>query len=176
MIRPYWSVTLVILIIIPGFGIFDLADDYRHGSHASHMIAEAVMVLICFEPIRRIVTELRRQRKKIQELQQKKADLSDELVKWKNDTRKIRAYIRDSIESQFRNWQLSQSESEVAFLILRGFSFDQIADLLKKSERTVRKQAGNIYEKAGFNSRAAFVGFFLEAIFELDDEPSFSVS
>ncbi len=159
--------------MILGLGVIDIADDYTHGSDIPHLFTEILLVGVCMELIRRVLSRSRHQEEKIKQLEREGLELDKSLMKWKMETESLRNTIRESIESQFRSWGLSRSETEVAFLTLRGFSFEQIASLLKKSERTVRKQAGSVYEKSGFPGRAAFVGFFLESLFELDEEPSF---
>lgn len=173
MKKTYTIFYLLFLFLVLGFGVFDIIDDYIHGSDLPHLMWEILLVGACVELMRRVWGKYRRQEDKIVQLEKEGLELDQSLMKWKKETESLRNTIRESIESQFTSWELSRSEMEVAFLTLRGFSFEQIANLLKKSERTVRKQAGSIYEKSGFPGRAAFVGFFLESLFELDEEPSF---
>ena len=52
------------------------------------------------------------------------------------------------IDKQFADWSLTMSEKEVALLLLKGLSHKEIADIRKTSEKTVRQQAGQVYEKA----------------------------
>ena len=54
---------------------------------------------------------------------------------------------------------LSKRESEVLNLLARGFSFNEIGDLLKISRSTVATYVKNIYQKLEVNSRS-------EAVFE----------
>jgi DNA-binding NarL/FixJ family response regulator len=173
MKKTYTVFYLLFLLMILGLGVFDITDDYVHGSDLPHLMAEILLVGACVELIRRVWKKYRHQEDEIERLEKEGLELDKSLVNWRKETELLRNTIRESIESQFISWGLSSSEIEVAFLTLRGFSFEQIASLLDKSERTVRKQAGAIYEKSGFSGRAAFVGFFLESLFELDEEPSF---
>lgn len=73
------------------------------------------------------------------------------------------------IEAQLKAWRLTPAETQVALHIVRGLNFHQIADLLEKSERTVRQQAISIYAKAGFRNRAEFTGHFVENLHRLED-------
>lgn len=57
---------------------------------------------------------------------------------------------------------LTQAESEIGLLILKGFSHQEIADIRSASERTVREQARALYRKAGLTGRASLSAFFLE--------------
>jgi DNA-binding NarL/FixJ family response regulator len=67
-----------------------------------------------------------------------------------------------AIEKQLRLWRLTDAESEVALLMLKGFSHKEVASLRGTSEATVRQQARAVYEKTGLSGRAAFCAFFLE--------------
>ena len=67
-----------------------------------------------------------------------------------------------SIASKFEEWKLSPAESEVAWMILKGLSFKEIAQARGTSERTVRQQAQSIYSKSGLNNRSDLSGYFLE--------------
>ena len=70
------------------------------------------------------------------------------------------------IETDFRNWKLSDAEVAVGWLILKGFSFQEIANNRQTSERTVRQQAQAIYNKAGISGRSELSAYFLEDFFD----------
>lgn len=69
---------------------------------------------------------------------------------------------RSEITRQLNDWGLSVAEIEIAWMILKGLSFKEIASARGTSERTVRQQAQGIYAKSGLGSRAGFAAFFLE--------------
>lgn len=73
------------------------------------------------------------------------------------------------VETALKAWGLTPAEVDVALWIVRGLNFYQIADLLGKSERTVRQQAIAIYAKAGFRNRSEFTGHFVETLYDLKD-------
>jgi DNA-binding CsgD family transcriptional regulator len=70
-----------------------------------------------------------------------------------------------AIQQQFRAWQLSASEGDVAMLMLKGLSHKEIANLRNSSSATVRQQAAAVYVKSGLASRAELAAFFLEDLF-----------
>lgn len=95
--------------------------------------------------------------------------LTQEIIKQHKDAREWSKKAEDLlsglsgiINEQLEKWQLSQAEKEVALLILKGLSLKEIATLRSTSERTVRQQATQVYEKAGVNNRAELSAFFLE--------------
>lgn len=70
--------------------------------------------------------------------------------------------VAAAIGDEFRRWRLSDAETAVAWLVLKGLSHKEIAALRGTSEATVRQQAHVAYEKAGLKGRAAFCAYFLE--------------
>ncbi|MBV6493808.1 MAG: hypothetical protein LDLANPLL_01831 [Turneriella sp.] len=138
------------------FSAYDLFVDIRADVGIVHISLQIFMSLILFAQMLFLFVNLVIVRVRIQALGQ-----SIQLFKTKT---------RAVIERQFRTWQLSEAEKKVAFFILRGYDFGQIADFLEKGERTVRAQAIAIYRKTGFRSRAEFTGFFVETILMTDED------
>lgn len=69
---------------------------------------------------------------------------------------------RSAITRQLHEWSLSTAEIEIAWMVLKGLQFKEIAGARGTSERTVRQQAQAIYAKSGVTSRTEFSAFFLE--------------
>ncbi len=76
--------------------------------------------------------------------------------------KEISVGISSSIDRQFQDWNLTQNEQEIGYLLLKGFSLREIADLRFCAEITVRQQCAKIYHKASLDSRTQFSAFFLE--------------
>ena len=72
--------------------------------------------------------------------------------------------LRDFIEERFNRWRLSPSEGEIAWFLLHGYSFQEIAESRDTKEKTVRQQASSIYSKSETANRSEFVALFLEDI------------
>jgi DNA-binding CsgD family transcriptional regulator len=68
------------------------------------------------------------------------------------------------LQVQFEEWSLTQTEKEVALLLLKGLSFKEIASVRSTLEKTVRQQASSIYKKAGVSGRHSFSAWFIEDI------------
>ena len=73
-----------------------------------------------------------------------------------------RAEFDQTIDAQLSNWNLSVSEKEVAFLLLKGMSLKELAEIRKTTEKTARAQSIAIYSKAGLAGRSELSAFFLE--------------
>ena len=74
-----------------------------------------------------------------------------------NRNRLLAGELATGIEEQMEAWRLTRSEKEVAWLIIKGFRFAEIADLRGVKENTTRLQASALYAKAGVSGRAEFV-------------------
>ncbi len=71
----------------------------------------------------------------------------------------------DSINEQLEEWRMTRSEKEVAWLIIKGYRFSEIADARGVKESTSRLQATSVYAKAGVSGRAEFVGEIIQPLF-----------
>ena len=76
------------------------------------------------------------------------------------ETRRNRALagaIAQNINEQMDEWRLTRSEKEVAWFIIKGYRFAEIAGARGVKESTTRLQATSVYAKAGVSGRAEFV-------------------
>ena len=81
---------------------------------------------------------------------------------WRSEARTLLNGLGDAIDEQFKRWNLTEAEREVALLLLKGLSLKEIAQVRSTSERTIRAQARALYGKAGVTGRASLSAFFLE--------------
>lgn len=80
----------------------------------------------------------------------------------KEEQLKFRQGLNQAIEEQLKKWQLTPSEVEISFLLLKGLSNKEIAEVRQTSESTVRLQCSSIYKKSNLNSRTELAAFFIE--------------
>jgi DNA-binding CsgD family transcriptional regulator len=81
---------------------------------------------------------------------------------WRARAETLLRGLGEEIDLQMGRWGLSPAERETALLLLKGYGHREIAELLGKSERTVRQQAAAAYRKSGLSGRAELSAFFLE--------------
>lgn len=62
----------------------------------------------------------------------------------------------------FEEWKFSPSEQDVALLLIKGMSTQEIADLRETKIGTVKSQSSSIYQKAGVRGRNELVAYFVE--------------
>ena len=145
---------------------FDLAADSYHGASMQHIIKEGIIILLSILAIAWMMFEIHQQTSEIRSL---KAELettrkSDSLAK--SYILEGRKQLSQAIHQQFNDWQLTISEAEVGWLLLKGLSLKEIAYLRETTEKTVRQQASSIYKKADIKGRHAFSAWFIEDILQ----------
>lgn len=138
----------VVLIIAAVFFTYDLWTDRLEGESWLHFIPEVtVFVLVLFALSYEILSGTR---------------LRSELSENQQQLSELQGQFADTIKQEFQKWQLTQSETEIAWLIVKGFSFGEIAYLRGVKEKTVRQQATAIYAKSGAKNRNELTALFLE--------------
>ena len=85
---------------------------------------------------------------------------------WRRAAREHLDGLASAIQQQFTEWGLTDAESDIAALMLKGLSHKEIAKLRRSSEATVRQQARAIYAKSSLSNRAELSAFFLEDLFQ----------
>lgn len=68
------------------------------------------------------------------------------------------------MEAQFKQWELTPTEAEVALLVLEGLSNQEIAQLRGKSEATIKTQINAVFRKASVQSRAQLMSQFVNLL------------
>lgn len=93
--------------------------------------------------------------KNINELNQNLRQMNDKM-------RQASRQYSEVIQEQLTTWEFTPSEKEIALLLLKGLSFEEIAGIRDAKEKTVRQQATAIYRKSGLNGRHEFAAWFFE--------------
>jgi DNA-binding NarL/FixJ family response regulator len=156
---------LIVLVLSGTFVILvglDLVSDYLEGGTGTHLILEGILLTISGAVFGEGVRKLAQARQKIESLSSDLEKLKEEKEKWKGETHQLLAGLSIKIETQFAHWQLTPAETEVGFLLLKGFSLKEIADIRSTKLKTVQQQSQAIYQKTGLASRSELAAFFLE--------------
>lgn len=136
------------LIAISLFFIYDIILDIRAGEIDYHLLVEVPIFVVCTIVL---VAEWRRS-----------VRLKGHLDAAQSHNQRLSGQFSDYVRSAFATWHLSRSEQEVAWLILKGFSFPEIAAIRSVQEKTVRQQATSIYAKSGCANRNGLVAHFIQ--------------
>jgi len=154
------SVALLMLMV---FAFGDMIADAGSGDSAIMLFVDLIGFLIQMIPLLYIwyfqpVTAWHASFRFAAQTRRKSADVRY----WSEIARKQMNGLSIYIDAQFEQWGLTPAETDVALLLLKGFSMREIADLRQISERTARQQATTVYAKADVNGRATLSAFFLE--------------
>jgi len=154
---------LLFFTLVIASGI-DLLSDFSEKTDLGHVIKEAVIVIISLTAIAWLLLDMRRQATEIMMLREELSAMKTPVQKPKKEVLEAKKTLGHVISQQFDDWNLSNSEKEVGWLLLKGLSLREIAMLRNTLEKTVRQQASSIYKKAGINGRHAFAAWFIEDV------------
>lgn len=161
-IRNFERFFSLLLVVIIGLNVMDLWADYQTEPDLVHALLEVCIIVLSLGGLWLLLQEVMTRRKELQQLQiqlnKTRQALSDSNEKLQQAGREYSKVIQE----QYITWQLTPSEKEVASLLLKGLSLDEIASVRKTKERTVRQQASAIYRKSGLNGRHEFAAWFFE--------------
>ncbi|MDE0242515.1 MAG: LuxR family transcriptional regulator [bacterium] len=147
--RLFASSVLAIAIL---FFVYDLAVDAliegEFGS--SHFIIEFVVFLGVSVALALDVRDIRNLRSRLRWEERRNMGLSGALA--------------ETIDDQMDEWRLTRSEKDVAWMVIKGYRFSEIAQARGVKESTPRLQATSVYAKAGVSGRAEFVAEILQPL------------
>ncbi len=146
--RKIALINRIVLVTAAVFFVVDLYYDRLEGESWLHFIPELTVFTLVIFALSYEILAGNRLRSQLLENQQQLADLQGQFA--------------DTIRQEFRKWNLTQSETEIAWLIVKGFSFAEIGYLRGVKEKTVRQQATAIYAKSGAKNRSELTALFLE--------------
>jgi DNA-binding NarL/FixJ family response regulator len=75
-------------------------------------------------------------------------------------------YSYMAVKEWFKQWKFSPSEQEVAILLIKGLTFNEIAEVRNTKEKTVRQQASSVYSKSGLNGRNNLSAWLIDALLD----------
>lgn len=140
----------------------DIVGDSKEGVDLWHLVLEGSVGLISLFGIFYVLRDSFKTRHNLIETNQKFLAYRVESEKWRAESRKYLEGLSSAIDEQLSKWGLTPAEKEVAFLLLKGLSLKDVANVRNTSEKTARVQSMAIYAKAGLSSRSELSAFFLE--------------
>ncbi|OUD14152.1 helix-turn-helix transcriptional regulator [Thioflexithrix psekupsensis] len=151
---------LLIIVLLNFYEFYNDLSDYDHTLF--HITIELVVILFSVFGIIFLMWEVWQRQREIEQLSQQLTLTRTHLDEVHQKVKQASRQYAGVIQEQFTSWELTQSEKEVAMLLLKGLSFEEIAQLRATKEKTVRQQATSIYRKSGLNGRYAFAAWFFE--------------
>ncbi|EQC46578.1 LuxR C-terminal-related transcriptional regulator [Bacteriovorax sp. Seq25_V] len=154
--------TSIIFIAVIILLFLDIYEDFSEGAPLSHVTKEAAIMLLGLVGIFMLW-------KSYFSIKLQNESQKHDIVKLKNDLQSYKLRTQDlseglsgMINQQLIDWNLTESEKDIALLLLKGLSLREIAEIRNSSEKTIKQHASNLYAKANLNGRAELSAFFLE--------------
>lgn len=88
----------------------------------------------------------------------------------RNEMLRLKGHLADVIIDEFDRWQLTKTEKEIALLLIKGLSMQEIAEIRHVKEKSVRQQSTGIYTKANVSNRNELSAYFIEDLLAPDPE------
>lgn len=163
MPRTKASFFIALLVTLTLLNIADFITDYQESEHSKlHLLGEALIILLSFVGISFLVQEIRQRIRESESLNTQLKITRKDLSELNHKLSQASRQYGEVIQEQLSAWDLTQSEKDVALLLLKGLSFEEIANVRDTKEKTVRQQATVIYRKSGLNGRHEFAAWFFE--------------
>lgn len=165
--RGFIAAVLTVIVVMVSA---DLITDAKEGLKWWHMLIEGTIATSALIGILLLLRGSFTLKRSLVEEKKLSTQLQADADAWRIKSKKYIDGLSETIDSQLVNWKLTQSEKEIAFLLLKGLSLKEIADIRKTTEKTSRAQSISIYSKAGLAGRSELAAFFLEDLLPPSDQ------
>ena len=152
---------VALLVIIVG-GTVDLVLDAPDRLLSAHVIYEVSMIVIALGITVALWRAWWLAEHSLVESQRALEERQAERDGWRARAQAALDGLGRAVDEQFRSWDMTPTEREIALLLLKGHSHKSIARATGRSERTVRQHAVAVYQKSALHGRAELAAFFLE--------------
>ena len=161
----------IILSIIVVMVTTDLITDAKEGVRWWHLLIEGTIAIAASVGIFILLRGSFNLKRSLAAEQKSASQFQAEAEKWRAQSKKYLEGLSQAIDAQLTAWKLTNTEKEVAFLLLKGLSLKEIALIRNTAEKTARTQSISIYAKAGLAGRSELSAFFLEDLLVPSEQP-----
>jgi DNA-binding CsgD family transcriptional regulator len=155
-------IVTAILAAVAGLTLADVLADLSSGGTSSHIGVELLTAGGAILALGWLWARYFRLRRRLSIVRRSLEGAQAEADLWRARHGELLQGLSRAIDQQLDAWSLTPAEKGVAFLLLKGLSFKEIAPVRGARERTVRQQALAVYSKSGLAGRAELAAFFLE--------------
>lgn len=159
--KERWVIAGILILVLVLVGV-DLLTDAKEGIVIWHMILEAAVGVAALFGILYILQDSFQTKHRLEKEIHDFSEFKIQADAWKQESKKYIDGLSKAIDQQLTTWKLSAAEKEVAFLLLKGLSLKDVADVRQTTEKTARAQSIAIYAKSGVAGRSELSAFFLE--------------
>lgn len=159
--KERFVIAAILILVLVLVGV-DLLTDAKEGMVIWHMVLEAVVGLAALFGIFYLMQDYFQTKHRLEKEIHDFSEFKIQADAWKQESKKYIDGLSKAIDQQLTTWKLSAAEKEVAFLLLKGLSLKDVADVRQTTEKTARTQSIAIYAKSGVAGRSELSAFFLE--------------
>ncbi len=152
------SILILVLVLV---GV-DILTDAIEGVVIWHMALEGLVGLAAVFGIFYLLQDSFQTKHRLEKEISDFSEFKKQTDQWKQESKKYIDGLSKAIDQQLTTWKLTVAEKEVAFLLLKGLSLKEIAEIRQTTEKTARVQSMAIYAKSGVSGRSELSAFFLE--------------
>lgn len=145
----------IILAAATLFFGYDIVADLLDGSESLLHVFFESLVFVAISVV--LFAELRRVKQ-----------LKKEVIEQRGKAARLSGELLHVMRTEFADWGLSTSESEVALLLIKGLSMKEISEARAVKEKTIRQQATSVYAKSGCAGRHELVARFIEDLMSIE--------
>lgn len=149
------------LVLIIALKVSDLFVDYNQNVQLSHLVVELVLIIIAGTLFIFIARDLGKRTRALRKLRNENESAIRQIREQSAQISNAKNAFFIAVEKEFSLWGLTATEKEVALLLLKGFSPDEIATLRNTSTKTIRNHASSIYHKSECKNRYELAAYFL---------------
>jgi DNA-binding CsgD family transcriptional regulator len=153
------------LIIIALVTAGDILIDIQAGLPYQHLIHEITIMIFCLVLVSFQTRTISKQKLKISKTEAELIQSNTQRDEFRRKSHRFSHDFATVVEEQFKAWDLTESEKEIAILLIQGMSMKEIADDRQSKESTVRQQSASIYRKSHLDGRQQLSSYFLEDLF-----------
>ena len=161
--RTDLALAAVFLLVVVA-GVTDLVLDQPTTWWSLHVVVEVAVVALGLGLAIALWARWRATARSLEAAERSAEERRLERDAWKERASRALEGLGAALDAQFRAWELTPAEAEVALGLLKGQTHKQLARASGRSERTVRQHAVAVYRKARVSGRAELAAFFLEDI------------
>jgi len=142
-------ISIGVLVFSMCFFLDDLyVDVVIEGKPLSHLLLEggvflSIMMVLIFE-IGRVLK------------------LTSKISATEKQITQFKTHFLDIIRNEFKLWNLTEAEQDIALMIIKGLSMQEIAEVRGVKEKSIRQRATGIYSKANVTNRNELTSYFIE--------------
>lgn len=160
LLKSIFPPVVFILILF----LIDISLDFDEKIKPKHLAIELLIYTVASYIGYIFYSFYKLEKKTIKDVQIDIKETNTEIKYWQNQNKNLIEGLSKKIHEEFKQWGLTLAETDVALLIIKGFSLEEIASLRGTSERTIRDQAASVYRKAKLRNRIELSAYFLEEL------------